>query len=125
MNRILKNGGYLYASTANIGYVIMRITLLLGWFNYGKRGILDRTHHRLFTVKSFQRLIKNSGFEIEKIIGFGPPIADQISAKGLLGIIDSILGKLARFWPSLFSFNFLVIGKKRVSFDEIYRKTIE
>ncbi len=123
INRVLKNGGKLYASTANIAYIMMRISHLVGWFNYGKRGILDMTHHRLFTVNSFLGLLKSNGFRIERIVGFGPPIADQISDKGLWGVLDDISGLLARLWPSLFSFNFLVIVEKNVEFEELYEST--
>jgi len=124
INNIIKNGGYLFASTANIAYIIMRCTLLIGWFNYGNRGILDMTHHRLFTVNSFKRLLKNSGFEIKKIIGFGPPIADQIGKTGIIGILDSFASFLARIYPSLFSFNFLIIARKKKNFDDVYKLTI-
>ncbi|MBT6272598.1 MAG: glycosyltransferase, partial [Chromatiales bacterium] len=36
-------------STGNVGFIITRLMLLLGQFNYGKQGILDLTHTRLFT----------------------------------------------------------------------------
>ena len=124
INNIMANDGILFASTANIAYVIMRFTLMIGWFNYGKRGILDKTHHRLFTVNSFKRLLKNSGFEVKKIIGFGPPIADQISNKGLLGLLDKFASILAKIYPALFSFNYLIIARKRMNFEEIYSLTI-
>ncbi|HBI16900.1 MAG: Glycosyl transferase family 2 [Candidatus Moranbacteria bacterium GW2011_GWF2_34_56] len=123
INNILKNNGILYASTANIAYIIMRMTLIIGWFNYGKRGILDKTHHRLFTVNSFKRLLKNNGFKINKVVGFGPPIADQISTKGIFGILDSIASKLARMRPSLFSFNYLIVATKKMNFSETYNIT--
>jgi 2-polyprenyl-3-methyl-5-hydroxy-6-metoxy-1,4-benzoquinol methylase len=72
MAAILKPGGMLYASTGNIAYFLLRISLLMGQFNYGKRGILDLTHRRLFTVYSFRRLLMNAGFVIKDIHGFGP-----------------------------------------------------
>jgi hypothetical protein len=75
---ILKPGGLLYASTGNIAYFVLRMGLLLGQFNYGKRGILDLTHTRLFTVYSFRKLLTNGGFVIKDIRGFGPPIRDMV-----------------------------------------------
>ena len=51
-------------STANIGFLIPRLMLLLGQFNYGKRGILDVTHTRLFTFSSFRRCLEQCGFEV-------------------------------------------------------------
>jgi 2-polyprenyl-3-methyl-5-hydroxy-6-metoxy-1,4-benzoquinol methylase len=125
INRILKDGGSLYISTANIAFLLMRFTLLLGWFNYGKRGILDKTHHRLYTIKSFKRLLKNSGFTIEKVVGFGPPIADEISNKGLFLAIDRVAGYFARLRPSLFSFNYLAVAKKNIPLHKTYKLTVK
>lgn len=125
INNILKTGGKLYISTANIAFIIMRVALTLGWFNYGKRGILDQTHHRLFTIKSFKRLLKNSGFKLEKVVGFGPPIIDEINNKGIFVFIDKIFSFLARLKPSLFSFNFLMVATKKPTLDSIYGLTIK
>ena len=41
----------LVLTTPNIAFVVQRLMLLLGQFNYGKAGILDRTHTRLFTFR--------------------------------------------------------------------------
>ena len=38
--------------------------LLLGQFNYGRVGILDRTHTRLFTFRSLRRLLRDAGLRI-------------------------------------------------------------
>ncbi len=124
INNILKSGGTLYASTANIGYFIMRITHLIGWFNYGKRGILDMTHQRLFTVNSFKKLLQDNGFILKKVVGFGPPVADQISHRGIWKLFDVISGFLAKQYPPLFSFNFLIIAEKKTAFEDIYQQTL-
>jgi 2-polyprenyl-3-methyl-5-hydroxy-6-metoxy-1,4-benzoquinol methylase len=118
IHQLLKPDGILYASTANIGYIIMRLTLLLGWFNYGKKGILDRTHHRLFTIGSFQRLLENAGFKVLEIKGFGPPILDSFGKSVFWKIIDRICWIPARIYPSLFAFNFLLITRKKISVKE-------
>lgn len=125
INNILKTGGKLYISTANIAFLVIRIALMLGWFNYGKKGILDKTHQRLFTIKSFKRLLKNSGFQLEKVVGFGPPIADEISNKGIFVFFDKMAGFLARFQPSLFCFNFLALASKKPTLESIYDLTIK
>ncbi|HWQ60093.1 MAG TPA: bifunctional glycosyltransferase/class I SAM-dependent methyltransferase [Candidatus Fimivivens sp.] len=118
LHRILNKDGTLYASTANIGYVVMRLTHLFGWFNYGKKGILDRTHHRLFTVSSFRRLLEHSGFQVTGIRGFGPPIADGIGNSLPLRVVDRISTTLARIYPNLFAFNFLVTARRIPSIEE-------
>ncbi len=115
---ILKPNGLLFASTANIGYIVMRITHLLGWFNYGKKGILDRTHHRLFTIRSFRRLLENSGFRVVRIRGFGPPIRDTFGDSLLSMTIDWVSAFLADAYPSLFAFNFLIVARKVPTSEE-------
>jgi glycosyltransferase involved in cell wall biosynthesis len=120
---ILKPGGTLYASTGNIAYVVLRASLLFGQFNYGKRGILDLTHTRLFTVYSFKKLLTNAGFVINEVKGFGPPIRDMVGESGTLRAIDTTSGALARAWPRLFAFNFLVVAQKSAELDDIYERT--
>ena len=63
----------LIASSGNIAFVIARAMLLVGQFNYGKRGILDLTHTRLFTYSSFRRLFEQSGFRVEQVWGVPAP----------------------------------------------------
>ncbi len=60
-------------STANIGFAVTRFMLLAGQFNYGKRGILDLTHTRLFTFSSFERAVRQAGFDIVERVGVPGP----------------------------------------------------
>ena len=57
-------GVQIIISTANVGFIIPRLMLLVGQFNYGKRGILDVTHTRLFTFSSFRRCLEQCGFDV-------------------------------------------------------------
>jgi glycosyltransferase involved in cell wall biosynthesis len=107
--RFLKSGGKLYASTGNVAFFPLRLALLLGWFNYGRRGILDLTHRRLFTVDSFRHLLKNAGFRIDRIIGFGPPVGDLADGQSwLFRSLDRTLAWLAKRWPRLFAYQILI-----------------
>jgi glycosyltransferase involved in cell wall biosynthesis len=123
MASILKPGGMLYASTGNIAYILLRISLLLGQFNYGKRGILDLTHRRLFTIYSFKKLLANSGFVVKDVRGFGPPIRDMVGESLPLRATDTASAKLARWWPRVFAFNFLIVAQKEEELEEIYART--
>ena len=120
---ILKPGGTLYASTGNIAYAVTRTSLLFGQFNYGKRGILDLTHTRLFTIYSFKKLLRNAGFVVKEVKGFGPPIRDMVGESATLRAIDATSGALARVWPRMFAFNFLVVAQKADELDDIYERT--
>src|SRR5262245_5110614 len=122
--RYLKSGGKLYASTGNVAFLPVRLALLLGWFNYGLRGILDLTHRRLFTVDSFRRLLKNAGFRVDRIIGFGPPLADLVGGRStLIKIADRALARLARAWPRLFAYQILIECTRTDSPADLMRQT--
>jgi len=60
-------------STGNIGFIVNRLMLLFGQFNYGSRGILDLTHTRLFTFASFRRLFEQAGFRVRSARGVPVP----------------------------------------------------
>ena len=122
--RVLKPGGTLYASTGNIAFLAMRLSLFVGQFNYGKRGILDLTHTRLFTIYSFKKLLVNGGFVIKEVHGFGPPIRDMIGSSAALRTADTTSGMLARLWPRLFAFSFLVVAEKADELEDIYARTL-
>lgn len=112
IHRRLRPDGLLYASTGNIAYLPMRLLLLFGVFNYTNRGILDRTHLRLFTLATFKKLFNQADFKVEKAIGFGPPLADLCPQSKLLALLDWFCNRLARLWPSLFAFQFLLICRR-------------
>jgi glycosyltransferase involved in cell wall biosynthesis len=122
---ILKVGAKLYISTANIAYLPMRFLLGIGQFNYGKRGILDKTHKRLFNVITLKRLLRSYGFKIDNIIGFGPPLTDLLSNSKIMRLIEKVHAFLSRLYPPLFAYNFLVIATRIDSISDIFERTIQ
>ena len=119
----MNTGGKLYASTGNIGFFTIRIMLLFGFFNYSRRGILDLTHTRLMTVNSFKRLLDYGGFEVEKVVGFGPPLDNLKNYNILLKFFNKILSYFAHKYPSLFAFHFLLICKRKDNFQDVVNIT--
>ena len=63
----------IYVSTGNVAFIVQRMILVLGQFNYGPRGILDITHTRLFTLKTLERLFRQAGFSVEERVGIPAP----------------------------------------------------
>ena len=122
---VMKPGARLVASTGNVAYVLVRIMLALGQFNYGKKGILDLTHTRLFTVRSFCRTLEGEGFRVETVRGFGPPIRDMVGRGLILRMIDTVASGLARVWPSLFAYQILVEATRLDDVDSLLAGTLE
>lgn len=60
-------------TTGNVAFFVTRLALLCGLFNYGRKGILDRTHTRLFTFGSLVELLKQTGYCVEVTRGIPAP----------------------------------------------------
>ena len=65
-------------TTANIGFFVTRLMLFFGQFNYGRKGILDATHTRLFTFRSLKALLEQSGYNILEVRGIPAPFPKAI-----------------------------------------------
>ncbi len=63
----LASDGSVIVSVPNIANITIRGQLLMGRFDYTDKGILDRTHLRFFTRKSFRQFVSDSGFRIDEI----------------------------------------------------------
>jgi len=103
---------------------VVRLMLALGHFNYGKKGILDLTHTRLFTVRSFCRMLEGAGFRVEKVRGFGPPIVDMVGDSFLLRLLDRWAAWLARLWPGLWAYQIVVEATRLDDGDDILDSTV-
>lgn len=116
-------GSRVVITTPNIAFLPVRAMLLFGFFNYGKRGILDRTHTRLFTISSLRRILKQSGFEIEEIHGIPAPIPLAIG-RGLLGnFLLNLNNFLIKIWPSLFSFQILAVARALPTVEQLLEES--
>jgi len=71
-------------TTPNVAFVVQRLMLALGQFNYGKRGVLDRTHTRLFTFRSIEQFLDDAGFRIKEVKGIPAPFP-KVLGNGILG----------------------------------------
>ncbi|MBI4081876.1 MAG: glycosyltransferase [Candidatus Lambdaproteobacteria bacterium] len=130
--RRLRPEGRIVASTGNVAHAFIRLSLLLGRFAYAERGILDRTHRRLFTLSSFAGLLEECGWRKEKrrvtpvpfenIIPGWPRLTDTLALLNML---------LAWVWPGMFAYQVIVQAKpdhratELLRYHEIHEKTYE
>jgi len=98
----------LIITTPNIGFIVPRLMLLFGQFNYGMTGILDRTHTRLFTFRTLRRLMRDSGFQIQVMKGIPAPIPKAIGDSVLSRTLLRLNQVLIRISPGLFSYQIFV-----------------
>lgn len=110
----------LILSTPNVAFAAMRLNLLLGRFNYARRGILDITHKRLFTRKSLLRALADCGYEIERRTAVGPPF--EAVMPGRWGrLLGRLCDGLAKLWPSLFAFQFVIVARPLPGIRQLLR----
>lgn len=96
-------------STGNIGFFVTRLMLLLGQFNYNKRGILDLTHTRLFTFSSLRRLVKETGFIVEREIAIPAPVPLVLKSPFWQKTLMRAQVLLMKFSRGLFSYQMLMV----------------
>ena len=112
------------ASTGNISFIIIRLMLFFGFFNYGNRGILDKTHTRLFTFSSFKKLFINY-FDIEEIKGIPVPFPLALGENKFARFFLKINILLIKISKPLFSYQIFLILRPKPSLKNILKETIE
>jgi len=106
----------LIITSGNIGFFIVRFGLLLGQFNYGKKGILDKDHHRLFTFGSMKRLLHIAGYTIKEVKGIPAPFPLAIGNNIISRFLLFVNCLLIRIWPGLFAYQmgFVAVPKPMI-----------
>jgi glycosyltransferase involved in cell wall biosynthesis len=112
----------LLVSTANIGFFVDRLMLLFGQFNYGKRGILDLTHTRLFTFASFRRLFEQGGFRVVAIRGIPGPFPLVLKNKTVSRFVMRVNEWMIAVAPGLFSYQMFFVVEPLPSLEYLLEK---
>jgi 2-polyprenyl-3-methyl-5-hydroxy-6-metoxy-1,4-benzoquinol methylase len=107
-------------STGNIGFVLIRMMLMLGQFNYGKRGILDLTHTRLFTFSSLRRLFEQCRFHIVQTRGVAAPFP-LLSGSLTLRVLMRLNMLLVRVSKRLFAYQIFIAVRPYPALDYLLR----
>ncbi len=97
----LKDDGYLLVSMPNIAFIIARLNLLFGRFDYTEHGIMDRGHLHFFTLKTTQKLLSDNGFRVVQVEGYNQ-VRDRFFP----------LRPLGRWWKTLFAIDFVIKATK-------------
>ncbi len=103
----------LIISTANVAFIITRLMLLLGYFNYSKRGILDLTHTRLFTRTSLKGALEQAGFIVMETRAVPPPFPLALGVNRFSKALVSINEFLIDLLPGLFGYQIIMRAKAR------------
>ena len=112
-------------TTANIGFFVTRLMLFFGQFNYGRKGILDATHTRLFTFRSLKALLDQSGYNILEVRGIPAPFPKAIGKNFVSRLLLRCNQALIRVSKGLFSYQIFVRAVAKPTVQNLLGETIE
>ena len=111
---ILEENGFVIVSVPNVANITVRISLLFGRFQYGDRGILDRTHLRFYTRSTARALLEGAGYQvleermtampIELVFGLDPD-------NPVMRLVNLLARIAARVLPGLFGYQVMLTGR--------------
>jgi methionine biosynthesis protein MetW len=108
----LAPGGIIAASVPNVAHWTVRLLLLFGRFDYKPSGIMDATHLRWFTHKSFRGLFEHSGMKVLEIApaaGAWMGVYDLRPFRFIPMVLRAKMVRwLAHSWPRLFGCQIVV-----------------
>jgi SAM-dependent methyltransferase len=113
LHRVCTPDTILVASVPNIGHWYPRLRIGLGRFDYDHRGILDATHMRFFTWRSFRGMAYRAGWLVERRRATGLPleIFEREGGPGFKGTVKravSLADRAGRAaWPSVFAYQYV------------------
>jgi 2-polyprenyl-3-methyl-5-hydroxy-6-metoxy-1,4-benzoquinol methylase len=112
----LQPGGAVFLiSVPNVANLWVRLSLLLGRFEYAERGILDRTHLRFFTRASLLRLVQEAGLAVQQVRPTPIPLnlVSPFFERAALGRgLHRLLHRLTQIFPTLLGYQFVVYAVK-------------
>lgn len=100
LGRLLRPGGIFVISLPNVAFILNRLHLLMGNWEYRQYGILDRTHLRFYTIKTGCQMIASTGVKITSVKPYNQ-----------FGILNYI-HPLDKWLPSLFAYQFVVVAQR-------------
>jgi len=95
-------------SVPNVAFLPLRLRLLAGGFEYGREGILDLTHRRLFTARSLRRLLDQSGYRLHEVWGVPAPFPKAIGDGRLGRMLTALNGLAIRVSRRIFAYQLMV-----------------
>jgi glycosyltransferase involved in cell wall biosynthesis len=112
-------------STGNIAFMPTRLLLLAGQFNYGKRGILDMTHTRLFTFGTLDRLLEGEGLTVTLARGVPAPFPEAVGDGAVGRLLLRVNRVLIGLRRSMFAYQVFMVARPRPGLAYLLRRAEE
>jgi len=116
LDRTLAADGRVIASVPNVAHLWMRLQLLAGRFEYTDRGILDRTHLRFFTRRTFVALLADAGLGVDELVVTPVPLPLIVPERlhgAWLDRLHAASAAASRWWRSGLAYQFVAACRPR------------
>jgi len=115
LDRTLAGDGRVIVSVPNVAHVWVRLSLALGRWDYADRGILDRTHLRFFTKRSFAAILRDAGLGVEELVATPVPLPLVVPPRfhgPLLDAAHALSARAARAWKGGLAYQFVAVCRR-------------
>jgi len=112
LGRHLAPGAVVIVSVPNVAHLSVRLSLLFGRFEYRDRGILDRTHLRFFTRRTFVDFLGRAGLAVRELMVTPAPLPLVVPARfhgPWLDALHCFSAGTARAWPRGLAYQFVAV----------------
>ncbi|HUP24572.1 MAG TPA: glycosyltransferase [Thermoanaerobaculia bacterium] len=123
-SRSLEGRPRFIVTTGNVVFCMVRLQAVLGNFNYGRRGILDLTHTRLFTFGSLRTLFDQCGFRIERIEGVPAPFPLALGMNRASRALVRLNAWAIRLSRGFFAYQIFLVASPRPTVDALLEDTV-
>jgi 2-polyprenyl-3-methyl-5-hydroxy-6-metoxy-1,4-benzoquinol methylase len=110
LRRALASTGEVVVSVPNVAHLWMRLSLLIGRFDYAERGILDRTHLRFFTRRTLAALVGEAGLRMTRATSTPVPLYQIVPPRWhgrALAAAHALSARSARVLPRVLAYQFV------------------
>lgn len=97
----LHRDGIIIVSLPNVAFILNRLNLLLGRWNYTEFGTLDKTHLKFFTIETARKLLSGAGYKVIEIQPYNQ-----------FGILEK-MNFIFRHFPTLFAYQILLVARNK------------
>ncbi len=112
LNRYVSPDGLVIVSVPNVAHLWVRLSLLIGRFDYEDRGILDRTHLRYFTRRSFLDLLRRAELRVDELAVTPAPVPLVVPERlhgPWLWLLHALGAHAARCWKGGLAYQFVAV----------------
>lgn len=112
LNRYLAPGAVVIVSVPNVAHLWVRLSLLVGRFQYSDRGILDRTHLCFFTRRTFREFLAAARLAVRELCVTPVPLPVVVPPRfhgAALTAVHALSAGAARLWPGGLAYQFVAV----------------